>query len=265
MPVAMQCPTCGKKLRAPDGAAGKKVKCPCGAKLIVPEPVAVEAGDEGLVSLDRLADGAPMAGAATCPECRAVLPDGAVLCTQCGFLLSGGKQLSTNFDEAGNPPAYQPPRGGAPKAETPAKARRGRDPDAAPFNWKALIVVVLLVGVGISGYRWYRVLKDFDPQKAAQQKLASIKPGMALAQVVTNMGEPQEVYRFGTGQDHDKDLGFGPLKAHWSMNFLNEYNGRLSNGFYLLYRFTAGGAWEVHFDDKGIMESVEEAPNLFKG
>ena len=143
--------------------------------------------------------------------------------------------------------------------------KRGRDPDASPFNWKALVVAVILVGVGIAGYRWYRVLKDFDPEKFAQQKLASIKPGMTLAQVVTNLGEPQEVYRYGTGVGHDKDLGFGPLKAHWSQNFLNDYKGRLASGFYLVYRFSAGGAWEVQFDANGIMQSVDEAPNLFKG
>src|SRR5947209_15727172 len=31
MPLAVACPACGKKLKAPDGSAGKRVKCPhCG-------------------------------------------------------------------------------------------------------------------------------------------------------------------------------------------------------------------------------------------
>ncbi len=37
MPIAVSCLTCGKKLKAPDGSAGKNVKCPkCGARMVVP-------------------------------------------------------------------------------------------------------------------------------------------------------------------------------------------------------------------------------------
>lgn len=51
---------------------------------------------------------------------------------------------------------------------------------------------------------------------------------MSLAQVVTNLGEPQEVYRYGTDQGTDANLGYGPFKAEWSGDFMKAYNGRLS-------------------------------------
>jgi predicted RNA-binding Zn-ribbon protein involved in translation (DUF1610 family) len=40
MPISFQCPQCGKKLKAPDSAAGKSSKCPgCGGTVTCPEPV----------------------------------------------------------------------------------------------------------------------------------------------------------------------------------------------------------------------------------
>jgi predicted RNA-binding Zn-ribbon protein involved in translation (DUF1610 family) len=40
MSISFQCPQCGKKLKAPDQAAGKSSKCPgCGGTVTCPEPV----------------------------------------------------------------------------------------------------------------------------------------------------------------------------------------------------------------------------------
>jgi predicted RNA-binding Zn-ribbon protein involved in translation (DUF1610 family) len=40
MSISFQCPQCGKKLKAPDQAAGKSSKCPgCGATVTCPEPI----------------------------------------------------------------------------------------------------------------------------------------------------------------------------------------------------------------------------------
>jgi hypothetical protein len=40
MPISFQCSQCGKKLKAPESAAGKSSTCPgCGAKVTCPEPV----------------------------------------------------------------------------------------------------------------------------------------------------------------------------------------------------------------------------------
>jgi predicted RNA-binding Zn-ribbon protein involved in translation (DUF1610 family) len=40
MSISFQCPRCGKKLKAPDAAAGKSSKCPgCGGTVTCPEPV----------------------------------------------------------------------------------------------------------------------------------------------------------------------------------------------------------------------------------
>jgi hypothetical protein len=44
MPIAVVCPSCAAKMRAPDSAAGRKTKCPkCGTTLVVPKPSAEHA------------------------------------------------------------------------------------------------------------------------------------------------------------------------------------------------------------------------------
>lgn len=254
MPVLL-CPTCGKKLRAPDSAAGKRVQCPCGAKLKVPTQDE-GASAEAPVSLDQLSHGETMSSGVACPQCASPLPDGAVICTNCGFSLAEGTRLETDTGDAAAP--YTPPRGTRVRSTGP-------DPSGAASKWKTFALLAIL-GLGCyAGYRWIQSLRSFDPAKYAQEKLASIKPGMSLSQVVANMGEPQEVYRYGTDQGTDANLGFGPFKAEWSQDFLNAYKGRLSSGFFLVYRFTFAGDHHVMFDERGIMMDVEEAPNLLKG
>lgn len=43
MPIPVVCPGCSAKLNAPDGAAGKKVKCPrCQGAIVIPAPARFE-------------------------------------------------------------------------------------------------------------------------------------------------------------------------------------------------------------------------------
>src|SRR2546428_717816 len=43
MPIAFRCTTCGHKLRAPDGVAGRKCRCKCGSLVAIPQPETVPA------------------------------------------------------------------------------------------------------------------------------------------------------------------------------------------------------------------------------
>src|SRR4051812_20408250 len=47
MPISMQCPQCGKKLNAPDTAAGKRARCPqCKTIVTLPSPGAPPPAEE---------------------------------------------------------------------------------------------------------------------------------------------------------------------------------------------------------------------------
>jgi predicted RNA-binding Zn-ribbon protein involved in translation (DUF1610 family) len=103
MPISFECHQCGRKLKAPDAAAGKASKCPsCGAKVVCPQPVydaEVEDRPAGVDPYSDLDDGTPYAlkdpdpapapeageGARRpCPMCGEMILTTAAKCRYCG-------------------------------------------------------------------------------------------------------------------------------------------------------------------------------------
>lgn len=103
MAIAFSCPQCGKKLKAPDNAAGKSSKCPqCGTTVTCPEPVYEAELIEppgGPSPFDDLDDDKPyaMSGPAPaaadepsgearrpCPMCGEMIVASAAKCRYCG-------------------------------------------------------------------------------------------------------------------------------------------------------------------------------------
>jgi predicted RNA-binding Zn-ribbon protein involved in translation (DUF1610 family) len=105
MPISFQCPQCGKKLKAPDNAAGKSSTCPgCGGRVTCPEPVydaeVIEMtplespgvdpyGDLGADGTYGVVDPQPAADSSTesrrpCPMCGEMILTTAAKCRFCG-------------------------------------------------------------------------------------------------------------------------------------------------------------------------------------
>ncbi len=91
MPISCQCPSCGKRLKARDSAAGKKVKCPdCGATIAIPSPKRKAAPSEpdelDLQSLDieKGIEGPAEIGQKPCPMCGEMINESASKCRYCG-------------------------------------------------------------------------------------------------------------------------------------------------------------------------------------
>ena len=90
---------CGKKLKAPASAVGKKAKCPkCGNVLVVQAPPPKQEDDFDAL-YDLAADSEKAAQqqevAPRCPQCISPMPPGAVLCTNCGYDTRSGKSVAT--------------------------------------------------------------------------------------------------------------------------------------------------------------------------
>jgi hypothetical protein len=94
--------SCGKTLKAPASAVGKKAKCPkCGTVLTVqappppPPPPQTDSIDDALYDLADQSQQATAQAPANprCPQCTAEMAPGAVLCTRCGYDTRTGKSL----------------------------------------------------------------------------------------------------------------------------------------------------------------------------
>jgi len=113
--------SCGKRLKAPPTAAGKKARCPvCKSVVVLPsnensigvatmeppetaEPPPAALGsvadhDDGTDGMYDVAEPASAAAGApsgpACPQCHSAMDDGAVICTNCGFDTRTGKLLA---------------------------------------------------------------------------------------------------------------------------------------------------------------------------
>jgi hypothetical protein len=152
--ISVQC-SCGKRLKAPASAVGKKAKCPkCGNVLTIQAPPP-PSDDDGLGALYELAEtektAATDASIPRCPGCMSPLPAGAVLCTSCGFDTRSGKRLATQKERPAGAAASGRSGasaiaafGGASKAQ-PARAEAA---PAAEGNYFMGILLGVAFGVG---------------------------------------------------------------------------------------------------------------------
>src|SRR5688572_24826150 len=99
---------CGKRLKAPASAVGKKAKCPkCGNVIRIEAPPPAEEDGLDLNALYDIAEreaqvaatqeaGAP--AQMRCPSCAAGIEAGAVLCVNCGYDMRSKKKLAPKAD-----------------------------------------------------------------------------------------------------------------------------------------------------------------------
>ena len=93
MAISFSCPSCGKKLKAPDSAVGKSSKCPgCNTPVTCPEPVyeaeLIEPPLAGSSPFDDLDDGTPYGVSGPAPdEVPDAGPEPRKPCPMCGEMI----------------------------------------------------------------------------------------------------------------------------------------------------------------------------------
>ncbi len=100
MTIPVTCPSCQKQFRAPLEAAGRRARCKgCGEVLTIPKAKSEEAMApidlSGLEETESTAPPVELTADASprCPSCHAVMPNGAVLCTSCGYHTAAQRRL----------------------------------------------------------------------------------------------------------------------------------------------------------------------------
>lgn len=134
MSIQVVC-TCGKKLSAPDSAAGKRAKCPaCGSPVLVPSrepPVDSTPQPEGDLSSfydEELSKASPATSGPTCPSCGSPVAKGATKCGTCGEKIASNVRLD------------QPSR---------KHPRAGHEQTAAGLEKVAIGLLLVLAGIAL--------------------------------------------------------------------------------------------------------------------
>ena len=154
MSISFTCATCGKKLKAPDNAAGKASKCPgCGSPVTCPEAVydaelvdAPPGGVDPFADLDTdkpYAMAGPAAGMPAAPDA----PSGEARrpCPMCGEMIVATAAKCRYCGEIFDPTLK--------KAKKKKKSKYG--PEAADLTTGDIVVGLLCSGIGcIAGVVW---------------------------------------------------------------------------------------------------------------
>lgn len=129
---------------------------------------------------------------------------------------------------------------------------------------KIIVGVIVLAGVGLYLVYQFSGVNSFDPTEQGRQAKAAIAIGMTWQEVVDGAGPPrtyqiimrgsrngQPVYRPGGRQDFSADK----LAAEIA-------DRQTPFGFVFPYMFSAQVAFEVAFDDQGVVVDIVDTPTM---
>ncbi len=250
MSIAVTCRACGKRFKAPESMAGRRVRCKCGDAIRIapvdaaPEPDALDLG--------ALAAGDVM-NAATCPDCHSAMEEDAVLCVQCGYNRKTGHKVGAKFDDPPSPPDA---------AAQPKPARRDRATSgglAVGGIIKAACIVLMIAGLGWGAYHIAAAI-TFDPTAQLEADMQKVSPKMTVYEVVEAMGRPpKEILTERDPATSDSVVRFVPKKLFWSADFLDKYSPEdLQYGFRFIYKYSEREELVLWFDTSGALTSVNK-------
>jgi hypothetical protein len=170
MSIEVTC-QCGKRLKARDELAGKRVKCPkCSQPLQIPSAAPAEVDVfSGLFD----EEGLTQQTGPICPSCKAGIDEGAVLCIHCGYNLETGQKIRTNRSNSSDPLPVAPimPETDEASAEVRSILAKAADSDddeedlddrerygSGIHAWLFGFVLLVLLGALLGGVYYYNVI-----------------------------------------------------------------------------------------------------------
>jgi hypothetical protein len=133
---------------------------------------------------------------------------------------------------------------------------------------KAIVVLMLVIGLVIAGVYFFGGYQSFDPDQQGKDAKAAIKPGMTWTQVIGVAGENPKLQTISVskrkvGNRTVEERMLGP-KVEFNQKRVanrlaaNEY----PHGFILCYAFSEQVAFDVAFDGKGVVLDVADAMTI---
>jgi hypothetical protein len=133
---------------------------------------------------------------------------------------------------------------------------------------KAIVILLGLIGLGVGGMYYFGGYSSFDPDKQGRDAKAAIKPGMTLAQVVAVAGENPKLHTISmytrkVGGQTFKERKVGPAVTFVQSRVAKGVkDGIYTNGFILSYMFSQQVAFDVLFDNTGLVVELEDAATI---
>lgn len=131
---------------------------------------------------------------------------------------------------------------------------------------KAIIVLVVLLGLGVAGVYFLGGYGSFDPDEQGNKAKAAITTGMSWKKVLDITGKSDPRYR-AISMIKDKDGNEYP-KPGPEVNLdrtklaSRVKNGEVRGGFIFVYRYSEKVAFEVTFDSSGNVTSVDDIATM---
>lgn len=133
---------------------------------------------------------------------------------------------------------------------------------------KAIIVLIGLGALVLGGVYLFGGYGSFDPDAEGRKAKAAIKPGMTLTQVLaTTTATPKYQSISLVPNKGGRGAGTTPRpgpEVDFDEQKVQRYikNNEIPGGFNLIYRFTEQVAFQVHFDNTGKVEDVEDVTTM---
>ena len=133
---------------------------------------------------------------------------------------------------------------------------------------KAIMILLVLIGLGIGAAYYLGGGSTFDPDKQGREAKAAIKPGMSWSQVVAAAGDRPKLKTISisrrkiAGQISEVP-NIGPPVGFNADRFARNFKaGDYKDGFILLYMFSEQVCFEVTFDGKGNAISIDDSATM---
>lgn len=133
---------------------------------------------------------------------------------------------------------------------------------------KAVIGLVVLIGLVVGGVYMYRSYKDFDPTKQGEEAKTAITPGMTWQQVIGAAGEPPGYKHISLQKERIGNKWVEVPKPGTRVAFDRpKFEGRIAgndtpHGFIFCYRFSERCAFDVNFDSGGKVIDVADTMTM---
>ncbi|GMU36237.1 MAG: hypothetical protein KJ057_02770 [Phycisphaerae bacterium] len=134
---------------------------------------------------------------------------------------------------------------------------------------KVMIVLLVLIGAGVFAVYQFGGYSTLDPSQQGRDARAAIAPGMTWQVVVQTAGAPKEFAIYvETGKDAQTGtplVKLGPRMKYNADSLESRVkNDQVPHGFVFPYRFSTEVAFQVEFDESGVVVGVDDMVTLNK-